>query len=210
MQDMGKSKKAGKSPLGEIISELARQQGFEKPADFAHQNKIVISTFNDLIYGKTKLFPDSLQLVADRLGVPIWELLRELATREGKVPAKVAGTRPAPPVAVDQDSHRNRRVQDLAYLVAKQEDEIEELKLQLSKKQPIGRPTIGELSPDELLIIQKIREFGRTALNSIALALIDDPKYEEGILSSSREELEALADKKPVIKRRTPRPGSIK
>jgi hypothetical protein len=82
LQVMGKSKKGGKSPLGEKIAILTKERGFAKPADFATDNGINIGTFNDLIYGKTKIMPDSLIIVAEKLGVEPWELLRPLVPKE--------------------------------------------------------------------------------------------------------------------------------
>lgn len=75
LQVMKKTKKGGKSPLGEKISTLAAAQGFAKPSDFAHANGINLGTFNDLLYGKTRIYPESLIAVAKGLGVEPWTLL---------------------------------------------------------------------------------------------------------------------------------------
>jgi hypothetical protein len=75
LQAMIKTKKGGKSPLGKKITELARKRGYAKPSDFAHAHDINIRTFNDLLYGYTKIMPDSLLRVCEKLDVEPWELL---------------------------------------------------------------------------------------------------------------------------------------
>ena len=84
LQVMRKTKKGGKSPLGEKISQLALARGFKKPSDFAHAHEINLGTFNDLLYGKTRIYPDSLVAVARGLGKSPAELLA-LAESESNV-----------------------------------------------------------------------------------------------------------------------------
>lgn len=74
LQDMAKTKKGGKSPLGERIALETKRLRFDKPDDFAHKHGIAIRTFHDLMYGETKTFPDSLINVAQKLGLEPWDL----------------------------------------------------------------------------------------------------------------------------------------